>query len=68
MYIESRTEITKDQFEYLQNCNYKQLYSYIEKLTLETPFPSCGYGFESPRIITEEDKYFATWKRWDSCD
>ena len=51
-------------FKYLENYDDK----YIEKLTLNSPYPSCGYGFFNPKIIHEDGTYYASWGRFSSCD
>lgn len=68
MYIESRKEITKEQFLYLQHCDYKDFYDYINNEAVHSPYHPAGYGFESPKILNKDGKYFVTWTHWDSCD
>lgn len=68
MYIESKKEITKKQFEYLQNCDKKEFNDFIENEARNSPFPPMGYDFISPRILYDDNKYFIAWKHWNSCD
>ena len=68
MFVQSQKEITKEQFEYLQDCDIKEFYNFIENEAVNSPFPPCGYGFESPGLLFKDGKYFVSWKRYDSCD
>lgn len=68
MFVQSQKEITKEKFEYLQDCEIKEFYNFIENEAMNSPFHPCAYGFGSPSILYKDDKYFVTWKRWDSCD
>lgn len=68
MYISSTKEITKEQFEYLKNCNVKDFYAFIENEAINSPFPPMGYGFSNPNVFCKDGKYFIIWQRWDSCD
>lgn len=68
MLVETRKEITKEEFEYLQTCDVDEFHDYIANLTLKSPFPCCGYGFYAPKIMRLEDKFYASWQRYDSCD
>lgn len=66
--MQSVKEITKEQFEYLQNCDRKEFYDFVENEAVHSPFHPAGYGLYNPNILNKEDKYFITWEHLDSCD
>ena len=68
MFVKSTKKITKEQYEYLQGCNVKNLYTFVENEAMESPFPPNAYGFSNPGITQKDDEYFVTWEHWDSCD
>ena len=68
MFEQSVSEISKEQFEHLQNCEVSEFHNFIENEAAKSLFPPCAYGFSSPSILYKDDKYFVVWKHWDSCD
>ena len=71
-FIKSIIEITEEEYNklvVLENGNGKAFREMIEDIAYRSPFSPNGYGCELPMEIYEEnEKYFASWHRWDSCD
>lgn len=65
-------EITEDKYLeliVLKSTSAKEFHRAVEKIACQSQFPPNAYGFETPiDIYEEDDKYFASWYCWDSCD
>lgn len=68
MFVETRKEITKEQFDYLKTCDLDDFHDYILNIAMHSAFHPAGYSFISPKIINEDDKYYVSWQHYDSCD
>ena len=68
MFVESVIEITKYDYKKLLAGSYSDIYSYVLERSNNSPYPACGYGFYSPRILQKEGKYYISWQHFDSCD
>lgn len=72
MYITMKYKISKEEYDNLtklKNTNTKEFYEAIEDIACSSPFPPNAYGCEIPMdVYKEDDKCYASWSRYSSCD
>lgn len=68
MFVKTMIKISEDDYNKLLQCSKEDAYCYIAEISNKSPFPACGYGFSDPEFFEENGKYYASWRRWGSCD
>ena len=67
--IRTRNEITKKQYETNKNIDKKSLNEFIESIAMKSLFNPIGYGCYPIGVMQDDDnKYYAIWGRYESCD
>lgn len=66
--ITTKMEISKNDYKEIVQKPRNEIEDFVINVAYNSPFPPCGYGFESPSIFEEDGKYYVSWKRYDSCD
>ena len=68
MLIETRKEITKEEFEHLTTRDLDEFYDYIKNIAARSAYHPAGYSFLMPKIMHIDGKYYASWQHYDTCD
>lgn len=68
MFVKSQVKIAKDDYNKLIQSSYRHIYDYVLDKANNSPYPSCGYGFYSPKLFIQNGEFYVSWEHFDSCD
>lgn len=68
-WLSSKEEISKELYQELRSLSHEKMSNYIKnEIAANSGWHPMGYGFSSPELLKLDDKYYAKWTHWDSCD